>query len=135
MRVLDGVDIWQEDVVHLLLCKIHHVTVHQFHRIAGFPLCILLGKLHRLFVAGMGQHYVVAKVFEKLIGKGEELEHYQYQRYTDGLLLRVNGGIIATDRELPRHLIQSLVLTDLFGHFLHVPLGSRKIKSKEGAFF
>ena len=103
--VLDGVDIGEKNIIHLLLGQIHHVSIYQFYRVTSLSLCILLGKLHRLFVAGMGQHYIVAQVPEKLICQGKELKHNQDKGNPDGLLIRINSGIISSDGKLSCHLI------------------------------
>ena len=83
----------------------------------------------------MGQHDIIPQVFEKFIRQSEKLEHDQYQRHADGLLLRINRRIIAPDRKLSRHLIQRFIFANLFRHFLDVALRCRKINPEERARF
>ena len=50
MRVVDRMNIWKKDIIHLLLCQLHHMSVNQLDRVAGLALCILLGELDGLFI-------------------------------------------------------------------------------------
>ena len=50
MRVVDRMNIWKKDILHLLLCQLHHMSVNQLDRVAGLALCILLGELDGLFI-------------------------------------------------------------------------------------
>ena len=50
MRVVDRMDIWEKDIIHLLLCQLHHMSVNQLDRITGLTLCVLLGELDSLFI-------------------------------------------------------------------------------------
>ena len=118
MRMVDRMDIWEKDIIHLLLCQLHHMPVDQFDRIAGFTLCVLLGELDGFFIGYMGHHYIVTQISEKLICKGEKLEHDKDHRDTDRFPVRIDRCVISTHGKLSCHLVKLFVFADFFRHIL-----------------
>ena len=66
----------------------------------------------------MGHHYVITKIFEELIRKGEELEHDKDHRDTDRFLVWVDRRVIATHGKLSCHLVKLFIFANLFRHIL-----------------
>ena len=128
-------DIWEKDIIHLLLCQLHHMSVNQLDRVAGLALCVLLGELDGLFIGHMGHHYVITKIFEELICKSKKLKHDKNHRNTDRFLVRVDRCIIATHGKLSRHLVKFFIFADFFRHILLFDFFGWKIKTKESTFF